>query len=156
MASIAATTVRPARRVRGTVGLAGDKSISHRYAMIAALAKGRTTIHQYSVGADCAATLDCLARAGVEITKTHSPDRGLTVEIAGRGLRGLRASTVPFDAGNSGTTLRLLSGVMAAHPFTSTLKGDASLTNRPLSRIILPLEQMGARIQSQDSKPPLT
>jgi 3-phosphoshikimate 1-carboxyvinyltransferase len=120
MASIAAATVRPARRVRGTVGLAGDKSISHRYALVAALATGRTTICQYSSGADCAATLDCLMNAGVEVTQTRSAERGLTVEISGRGLRGLRPPSAPLDAKNSGTTMRLLAGVMAAHSFTST------------------------------------
>jgi 3-phosphoshikimate 1-carboxyvinyltransferase len=156
MASIAATTVRPARRVKGTVGLAGDKSISHRYALIAALATGRTTIYQYSLGADCAATLECLASAGIEITRSHSPERGLTVEIAGRGLRGLRPPMAPLDAKNSGTTMRLLSGVLAAHPFTSVLHGDASLTKRPMGRVIVPLEQMGARIEAHDGKPPLT
>lgn len=156
MASIAATTVRPARRIHGTVGLAGDKSISHRYALLAALATGRTTIAQYSLGADCAATLDCLAAAGVEIHRTRSADRGLTVEIEGRGLRGLRAAATPLDAQNSGTTMRLLSGVVAAHAFTSVLTGDASLRNRPMGRVIVPLELMGARIESRDNKPPLT
>ena len=156
MASIAATTVRPARRVKGTVGLAGDKSISHRYALLAALATGRSTIAQYSLGADCAATLDCLAGAGVEIRRTRSADSGLTVEIEGRGLRGLRAPTSPLDARNSGTTMRLLSGVLAAHPFVSVVQGDDSLTNRPMGRVITPLELMGARIESRDRKPPLT
>jgi 3-phosphoshikimate 1-carboxyvinyltransferase len=156
MASIAATTVRPVRRIRGTVALAGDKSISHRYALLGALAAGRTTIYQFSLGADCAATLDCLMNAGVEIARTRSSERGLTVKISGRGLRGLRPAAVPFDAQNSGTTMRLLSGVLAAHPFTSVIKGDASLTKRPMGRVIRPLEQMGARIQSDDRKPPLT
>jgi 3-phosphoshikimate 1-carboxyvinyltransferase len=156
MASIAATTVRPARRVTGTVGLAGDKSISHRYALLAALATGLSTIEQYSRGADCAATLDCLAASGVRIRKTASPGEGLTVEIEGRGLRGLRAVSSPLDAQNSGTTMRLLSGVLAAHPFTSTLVGDASLMRRPMGRVIVPLELMGARIESHDKKPPLT
>jgi 3-phosphoshikimate 1-carboxyvinyltransferase len=156
MASIAAATVRPARRVRGTVGLAGDKSISHRYALLAALATGRTTIYQYSSGADCAATLDCLANSGVDITRTRSRERGLTVEISGRGLRGLLRPAAPLDARNSGTTMRLLSGVLAAHPFTSMLVGDASLSRRPMGRVITPLMQMGARIDSQDRKPPLT
>jgi 3-phosphoshikimate 1-carboxyvinyltransferase len=156
MASIAAATVRPARRIRGTVGLAGDKSISHRYALLAALATGRTTIVQFSSGADCAATLDCLASSGVEITRTHSRGRGLTVEIAGRGLRGLRRPASPLDAQNSGTTMRLLAGVLAAHPFTSILVGDASLSRRPMGRVITPLTKMGARIDSQDRKPPLT
>ena len=156
MASIAATTVRPARRVKGTVGLAGDKSISHRYALLAALATGRSTIAQYSLGADCAATLDCLAAAGVDIRRTRSADRGLSVEIEGRGLRGLRAPASPLDARNSGTTMRLLSGILAAHPFVSVLQGDESLTNRPMGRVIVPLELMGARIESRDKKPPLT
>ena len=156
MASIAATTVRPARRVTGTVGLAGDKSISHRYALLAALATGRSTIAQYSLGADCAATLDCLAAAGVSITRTHSAEHGLTVEIEGRGLRGLRAPASPLDARNSGTTMRLLSGILAAHPFVSVLQGDASLSKRPMGRVIVPLELMGARIESHDKKPPLT
>jgi 3-phosphoshikimate 1-carboxyvinyltransferase len=156
MASIAATTVRPARRIRGTVRLAGDKSISHRYALLAALAEGRSTIAQYSQGADCAATLDCLAAAGMEIRRTRSADRGLTVEIQGRGLQGLRAPASPLDARNSGTTMRLLSGIVAAHRFTSVLVGDASLTKRPMGRVIAPLELMGAHIESHDKKPPLT
>jgi 3-phosphoshikimate 1-carboxyvinyltransferase len=156
MASIAATTVRPARRITGTVGLAGDKSISHRYALLAALATGRSTIAQYSQGADCAATLDCLATTGVEIRRFRSAEHGLTVEIEGRGLRGLRPAASPLDARNSGTTMRLLSGILAAHPFTSRLVGDASLSGRPMGRVIVPLELMGARIESRDRKPPLT
>jgi 3-phosphoshikimate 1-carboxyvinyltransferase len=156
MASIAAVTVRPARRLQGTVGLAGDKSISHRYALLAALATGRTRISHYSEGADCAATLDCLQHAGVEMTLTRTPDRGLVVDVAGRGLNGLRPSASPLDAQNSGTTMRLLSGVLAAHPFTSTLIGDASLTRRPMARVIAPLQLMGARIESRANCPPLT
>jgi 3-phosphoshikimate 1-carboxyvinyltransferase len=156
MASIAATTVRPARRIRGTVRLAGDKSISHRYALLAALADGRSTIAQYSQGADCAATLDCLAAAGIEVRRTRSADRGLTVEVQGRGLQGLCAPAAPLDARNSGTTMRLLAGIVAAHPFTSILVGDASLTKRPMGRVIAPLEVMGARIESHEKKPPLT
>ena len=156
MASIAATTVRPARRVTGTVGLAGDKSISHRYALLAALANGRSTIAQYSRGADCASTLDCLAAAGVVVQRTRSADGSLTVDIEGRGLRGLREAASPLDAQNSGTTMRLLSGILAAHRFTSVLVGDASLTRRPMGRVIVPLELMGARIESHDRRPPLT
>ncbi len=149
-------TVRPARRIIGTVGLAGDKSISHRYALLAALAAGRTTIRQYSQGADCAATLDCVEMAGAGVRRTRSADHGLTVEIDGRGLRGLRPAAGPLDAQNSGTTMRLLSGVLAAHPFTSVLKGDASLTRRPMARVITPLQLMGARVESDAGKPPLT
>ena len=88
--------------------------------------------------------------------ETHSPERGLTVEISGRGLRGLQHPTAPLDAQNSGTTMRLLSGVLAAHSYTSVLKGDASLTRRPMGRVIAPLTQMGARIDAHDDKPPLT
>jgi 3-phosphoshikimate 1-carboxyvinyltransferase len=156
MASIAEATVRPARRVKGTVRLAGDKSISHRYALLAALASGRTTITRYSQGADCAATLDCLRRLGVEIRTDRSEDRGLAVQIEGRGLRGLIAPRGALDARNSGTTMRLLSGVVAAHSFTTTVEGDDSLTRRPMGRVIAPLELMGARIESRDKKPPLT
>ena len=149
-------TVRPARTFKGTVGLAGDKSISHRYALLSALATGRSTIRHYSRGADCSATLDCLAGAGVQVRRTIGADGGLTVDIEGRGLRGLRAPSAPLDAQNSGTTMRLLSGILAAHPFTSVVVGDASLTRRPMGRVIAPLELMGARIESQDKKPPLT
>jgi 3-phosphoshikimate 1-carboxyvinyltransferase len=156
MASIGAATVRPARRVKGTVALAGDKSISHRYAILAALAVGRTTIRQYSEGADCASTLDCLGTVGVEITRTRDAGQGLKVTIEGRGLRGLTAPGSALDAQNSGTTMRLLSGVLAAHPFTSVLRGDASLSRRPMARVILPLERMGARIESNGNRPPLT
>ena len=157
MASIAATTVRPARRIKGTVGLAGDKSISHRYALLAALADG--PIHDRAVLAGRRlrrhARLPGAGQAS-SIRRTRSADRGLTVEIEGRGLRGLRAPAAPLDARNSGTTMRLLSGVLAAHPFTSVLVGDASLTRRPMGRVIVPLELMGARIESHDKKPPLT
>jgi 3-phosphoshikimate 1-carboxyvinyltransferase len=156
MASIAAATVRPARRVTGTISLTGDKSISHRYAILAALASGRSTIRQYSKGADCGATLTCLAAAGVAITRTLDPELGLTVAIEGRGLRGLEAPARALDAENSGTTMRLLAGVLAAHPFTSVLKGDASLTRRPMARVIVPLQLMGARIESHGNTPPLT
>jgi 3-phosphoshikimate 1-carboxyvinyltransferase len=154
MASVADATVRPARRMTGRVGLSGDKSISHRYAMLAALANGRTTISKYSQGADCAATLECLRGAGIDV-ETHRDAGGLTVEIAGRGLRGLRAPNRPLDAQNSGTTMRLLSGVLAAHSFESTVTGDESLSRRPMARVIVPLELMGARVESRDTKPPL-
>jgi 3-phosphoshikimate 1-carboxyvinyltransferase len=156
MASIAATTVTPARRVKGRVGLAGDKSISHRYALLAALANGRSTIARYSSGADCASTLECLRHLGVDVQAHREADESLTIEIVGRGLRGLQAPSSPLDAGNSGTTMRLLAGVLAAHPFVSTMKGDASLTRRPMGRVIEPLERMGATIESRDMLPPLT
>jgi 3-phosphoshikimate 1-carboxyvinyltransferase len=158
MTSIAVATVRPARFVRGRVRLAGDKSISHRYALLAALASGRSTISRYAPGADCAATLSCLRALGVEAQMRIAPAEAGTpvVEIVGRGLRGLRAPTGPVDARNSGTTMRLLAGVLAAHPFEATLIGDASLGRRPMQRVIEPLERMGARIESDRQYPPLT
>src|ERR1700687_2177637 len=130
MPSIAATTVRPARRVKGRVRLAGDKSISHRYALLAALANGCSTIRSYSSGADCAATLECLRHAGVDVRARRVLGNSVTGEIADRGLRGLHAPLSALDAQNSSTPMRLLSGVLAAHPFTSPLKGDQSLTRR--------------------------
>lgn len=156
MASLAATTVSPARRVKGRVRLAGDKSISHRYALLAALATGRSTIAGYSSGADCATTLECLRRLGVDVHVRRVADESLTVEMSGRGLRGLQPPSSSLDARNSGTTMRLMSGVLAAHPFVSTLTGDASLTRRPMGRVIEPLERMGARIESRGNFPPLT
>ena len=161
MASIATATVKPARRVRGRLQLPGDKSISHRYAMLAALADGPSVISHYSSGADCAATLDCLRSLGVAIDErvTRAPSssaRETEVRITGRGVRGLAAPEKPLNAQNSGTTMRLLSGMVAAHPFTSTLMGDASLSRRPMRRVIEPLERMGARIRSDDDRPPLT
>jgi 3-phosphoshikimate 1-carboxyvinyltransferase len=138
------------------VRLAGDKSISHRYALLAALAVDRSTISHYSQGADCAATLECLQRLGVDIQTTRTADRGLIVEIAGRGRQRLQPPRSSLDAQNSGTTMRLLCGVVAAHSFVTVLKGDASLSRRPMRRVIVPLEQMGARIESYDNKPPLT
>lgn len=156
MASTAAATVRPARRVKGQVRLAGDKSISHRYALLASLADGRSTIERYSSGADCASTLGCLRNLGVAVQVRRASDGSLTVDVDGRGVRGLVAPTVTLDAQNSGTTLRLLSGIVAAHPFVSTIAGDASLSRRPMARVIAPLEKMGATITSHDSFPPLT
>ena len=158
MVSMAAATVRPARRIRGRVRVAGDKSISHRYALLAALASGRSTIAGYAPGADCAATLACLRQLGVEVrTRNATSERDVPiVEIVGRGLRGLEAPNGPVDAQNSGTTMRLLAGVLAAHPFAATLIGDASLVRRPMQRVIEPLERMGARIESDRHCPPLT
>jgi 3-phosphoshikimate 1-carboxyvinyltransferase len=158
MASIALATVKPARRVRGRLRPASDKSISHRYALLAALADGRSSIHRYSAGADCAATLDCLERLGVVVERRRHatrPTGELDVLVTGRGVRGLTAPAGALDAQNSGSTMRMLSGVLAAHPFTATIGGDASLTRRPMGRIIEPLERMGARLEANDGRPPL-
>jgi 3-phosphoshikimate 1-carboxyvinyltransferase len=160
MASIAMATVRPARRVRGRLSPARDKSISHRYALLASLADGRSRIQGYSTGADCAATLDCLSRLGVSVARLEptggSGSQSVDIEIEGRGVRGLLAPGQVLNTQNSGTTMRLLSGVLAAHPFTATLVGDGSLSRRPMRRVIEPLERMGARISAIDDHPPLT
>jgi 3-phosphoshikimate 1-carboxyvinyltransferase len=150
-ASADATTVRPASRAGGHVRVPGDKSISHRYALLAALADGDSRIAGYSPGADCAATLACLRALGVSIHRS-----GAELVIQGLGVRGLRPPAGPLDAANSGTTLRLLSGVVAAHPFRTILGGDESLTRRPMRRIIEPLTRMGARITSNDGRAPIT
>jgi 3-phosphoshikimate 1-carboxyvinyltransferase len=147
-----AAVIRPANRVAGRVRVPGDKSISHRYAMLAALADGESTIRGYLTGADCLATLDCLRALGVSID--HSPDN--VIRVTGRGINGLTPSSRPLDAANSGTSIRLLAGIVAAHPFRTVLDGDASLARRPMKRVITPLALMGAAIASQDGRPPLT
>ncbi len=133
----------------------GDKSISHRAAIISALAAegGRSRLTNYSTSADCASTLACLSALGVTVERD-----GTNVEIEGRGTRWTpRAGepSAPLDCGNSGTTMRLLAGLLAGQPFTSTLTGDASLRSRPMKRIIEPLELMGARVSSEAGRAPL-
>src|SRR5208337_1287679 len=118
-------------------------SISHRYAMLAAIAEGDSVIEHFAASRDCHSTLGCLRSLGVEIQEA-----GETVTIHGRGLRGLEAPCEILDAGNSGTTIRLLSGILAGHRFSSTITGDESLSGRPMGRIIRPLRQMGAIIES--------
>ncbi|HYE88210.1 MAG TPA: 3-phosphoshikimate 1-carboxyvinyltransferase [Vicinamibacterales bacterium] len=151
-------SVSPAHRVTGVLRVPGDKSISHRYALLAALADGRTAIANYAPGADCASTLSCLSALGAIVSRTPAPraeDAALVI-IEGRGLRGLRAASGQLDCGNSGSTMRMLGGVLAAHPFVSTLVGDASLSRRPMRRIIGPLSQMGATLTAgPNDRPPL-
>ena len=155
--SMSSVQVRPAPRVRGRVRPPGDKSISHRYALLAAIADGTSRIYGYSTGGDCASTLNCLRGLGVQIDEiARDPVSGLEIRIAGRGIGGLRAPSSTLDAGNSGSTMRMLSGILAAYPFRSTITGDDSLTRRPMRRIIAPLERMGASIASSDGRPPLT
>ena len=145
-----AIIIRPARSVSGSVRLPGDKSISHRYAMLGAIAEGTTRLTNFSTGADCASTLGCLKTLGV---KWEQKDDELTIQ--GRGGK-LRAPESALDCGNSGSTMRMLSGILAGQPFASELAGDESLSRRPMSRIIAPLEMMGARISSQNGgRPPL-
>jgi 3-phosphoshikimate 1-carboxyvinyltransferase len=140
-----------AKPLSGSITLPGDKSISHRYALIAAIAKGETRIRNYATGADCHSTLRCLRALGIQID-----EQGGEVTIHGQGLDGLRAPAAPLDAGNSGSTIRMLSGILAAQPFLSRICGDESLSRRPMRRIIEPLEQMGASIAARDGQfPPL-
>jgi 3-phosphoshikimate 1-carboxyvinyltransferase len=143
--------VRPARNVHGSVQLPGDKSISHRYAMLAGIAEGPSRIENYSTGADCANTLACMRALGVSWERKAD---GNVIEVQGRGLA-LAAPSAPLDCGNSGSTMRMLSGIVAAQHFTSEMMGDESLSRRPMERVIKPLSEMGARIESQLGKPPL-
>jgi 3-phosphoshikimate 1-carboxyvinyltransferase len=143
--------IAPASSVSGSIALPGDKSISHRYAMIAAIAEGETRISNYSTGADCHSTLGCVRALGAEVEGS-----GTEFTIRGRGLDGLRAPAGDLDAGNSGSTIRMLSGILAAQPFRTHIFGDESLSKRPMQRIMKPLVQMGARIHAREDKfPPL-
>ena len=148
-------TVEPARRLRGRLRVPGDKSISHRYAMLAALAGGTSTISGYSTGADCRSTLRCLRALGVDIEETAETGETSTVTVAGRGIGAFVRPAQVLDAGNSGTTMRLLAGILAGHPFDTVLTGDASLQRRPMRRIIDPLRRMGGHVDAADGRPPL-
>jgi 3-phosphoshikimate 1-carboxyvinyltransferase len=144
-------TIRPAGPLSGLITLPGDKSISHRYAMIASLAEGPSKITNYSTGADCHSTLGCVRALGIEVE-----EQGTTVAIKGRGLDGWQQPAADLDAGNSGSTIRMMSGLLAAQPFTSRIFGDESLSRRPMGRIIKPLELMGATIEAREGAyPPL-
>lgn len=144
-------TIHPAKSLSGAIRLPGDKSISHRWAMISALAEGKTTIQGYATGEDCHSTLGILRDLGIEVD-----DRGSEVSITGKGLDGFTAPTKDLDAGNSGSTIRMMSGILAAQPFTSRIFGDESLSKRPMQRVMTPLAEMGARITATNGKfPPL-
>ena len=138
-------TIHPAKQVTGGVEPPGDKSISHRYAMIAALAEGASELRHFAAAADCHSTLDCMKALGAEVKLDKD-----TVRITGHGLRGLKGSRRALDAGNSGTTMRLLAGILAGQEFASKLTGDASLQKRPMKRVVGPLRQMGADIRARD------
>jgi len=142
--------VRPARNVRGSVELPGDKSISHRYAMLAGIAEGASRLGNYSTGADCASTLGCMRSLGVE----WNCGSDNSVEVKGRGLM-LAEPAGALDCGNSGSTMRMLSGIVAGQKFASEMVGDESLSRRPMERVIKPLSAMGAHIASHGGKPPL-
>jgi 3-phosphoshikimate 1-carboxyvinyltransferase len=148
--------IQPARCLVGSVPLPGDKSISHRLAILGALAEGTTELAHYSSGDDCQRTLDCLQALGISVEVSESEQTGKTVRIEGNGLGGLRAPAEALYAGNSGSTMRMLAGALAAHPFESVLVGDDSLNRRPMGRVMEPLRQMGARLHGREGDlPPL-
>jgi 3-phosphoshikimate 1-carboxyvinyltransferase len=143
--------IQPAKYLTGGVDLPGDKSISHRYAMLAGLAEGTSELRRFSAAADCHSTLGCMRALGAEVKID-----GDVVRVTGRGTRGLKSSWRALDAGNSGTTVRLLAGILAGQSFSSKLTGDASLQKRPMKRVIAPLREMGADIRGrQDNFAPL-
>ena len=138
-------TISPGGTIDGAVELPGDKSISHRYAILAALAAGASEISNYASAADCRSTLECLRQLGIEIEAKDG-----RVRISGKGLHGLSQPRRTLDAENSGSTMRMLAGVLAGQAFVSSLTGDHSLRRRPMRRVIEPLRQMGAEIKSRD------
>jgi 3-phosphoshikimate 1-carboxyvinyltransferase len=145
-------SVEPALRVHGSIKVPGDKSISHRAALFNALGEGHATITNFSPGSDCGSSVACLRNVGVEIERD-----GNRIELTGRGLHGLTEATDVLDCGNSGTTMRLLSGLLAGAGIFSVLTGDASLRRRPMARIVAPLREAGAHIDARDGGrlPPL-
>src|SRR6202142_905667 len=133
--------IRPARNIVGSLRLPGDKSISHRYAMLGAFAEGTSRFSNFSTGADCASTLACMTALGATVNR---PEDG-SIEITGIAGR-VKAANPPLDCGNSGSTMRMISGLLAAQEGEFTLIGDASLSRRPMERIRKPLGAMGARL----------
>src|SRR5579884_3498543 len=142
--------ITPARNVLGSVQLPGDKSISHRYAMLAALAEGKSTFTNFSTGADCQSTLGCVAALGATVSRKNG-----TVEI--QGVAGtFRQPKAPLDCGNSGSTMRMMAGILAGQEIECELFGDSSLMRRPMARVQKPLRQFGAQIElGQDGRPPM-
>ena len=138
-------TIQPAKVVAGGVAPPGDKSISHRYAMLAGIADGTSELSNFALAADCHSTLGCMRALGAEVKVERT-----LVRVTGRGLHGLKSSWRALDAGNSGTTMRLLSGILAGQSFTTKIGGDDSLNKRPMKRILTPLREMGAQISARD------
>ncbi len=156
-------TIRSAQTLRGRIRVPGDKSISHRALLLGALAEGTSRITGALLSGDCLATLGCLRALGIEIeTPIPGPSpcevegsRATTVIVHGRGLHGLRAPAAPLNCVRSGTTMRLLAGILAGQPFESVLTGDPQLLRRPMRRVVEPLRQMGAEIEDTDGRAPL-
>jgi 3-phosphoshikimate 1-carboxyvinyltransferase len=142
--------IAPARNMQGSLRLPGDKSISHRYALLGGLAEGVTRLTNFSTGADCASSLGCVASLGARVERKAD---GI-VEVAGMGGH-FQPSAEPLDCGNSGSTMRMLSGLLAAQAGGFTLVGDASLSRRPMERVRKPLEQMGARLELTEGHAPI-
>jgi 3-phosphoshikimate 1-carboxyvinyltransferase len=138
-------TVQPAKHLTGGVQPPGDKSISHRYAMLAGLAEGTSELRNFSAAADCHSTLGCMSALGADVKVEKD-----LVRVTGHGPRGLKSSWRALDAGNSGTTMRLLTGILAGQEFTTKLTGDGSLQKRPMKRVVGPLREMGADIRAKD------
>ena len=136
-------TIAPTRGLKGEVTIPGDKSISHRSIMLGSIALGTTEITHFLEGADCLSTIDCFRKMGVEIERKPS-----SILVHGKGLRGLTAPASTLNVGNSGTTTRLISGILSGQNFATTLSGDDSLNSRPMKRIMTPLNTMGAHIRS--------
>lgn len=141
--------IRPAKNILGSIRMPGDKSISHRYAMLASIAQGTTRLENFSTGADCASTLGCVRQLGCTVRVEHAK-----VEIEGR--ERLQKPAQSLDCGNSGSTMRMLAGILAGHDFDCQLHGDESLSRRPMARVMVPLRQMGAQITAAPGdRPPL-
>lgn len=137
--------IQPAERVRGAVTIPGDKSISHRAVMFGALAEGVTSVRGFLPGADCLSTIDCFRKMGVQVEQVSATE----LRVKGVGLHGLREPDDVLDVGNSGTTARLILGILAGQPFHSTLTGDESIRRRPMGRVTNPLQEMGAKIDGR-------
>lgn len=138
------TVINNSKAIKKTITIPGDKSISHRSVMLGSLANGTTHVHGFLTGEDCLSTIACFKKMGIEIELD-----GTDVTVHGKGLNGLKAPTENLDVGNSGTTLRLMTGILSAQPFSCTVTGDSSIQKRPMDRVEKPLKQMGAEITGQ-------
>lgn len=138
--------LQPIQRLKGSIKVPGDKSISHRAVMFGSIAEGTTTVDGFLTGEDCLSTISCFKKLGVTIQQ-----EGEKVTIEGKGIEGLKPSSEDLYVGNSGTTIRLMLGILANTPFESTLTGDESIAKRPMNRVTKPLKEMGAAIDGNDS-----
>ena len=139
--------ITPKKNIYATITVPGDKSISHRSIMFGALAKGVTEIEGFLMGQDCLSTISCFQKLGITIEQNESK-----IFVHGKGLHGLTKPVETLDVGNSGTTLRLISGILSAQPFSSHLTGDSSIQKRPMNRIAIPLRKMGAVLKGNDKE----